>query len=151
MRRRSIGVLFGTMVVIVVLSLLAARSRPVVYALTESGDPVREPIWSLFNPFRDRAPERVAEAVLSDLERSEYAEALSQIDAPGATRSEIAEREKEYHLRSWKLLNRRDDGATTRLFYRTARGNASSFDSPLWVSVQRRRDGWKVTRFEAWY
>jgi hypothetical protein len=150
MHGRSIAVT-ATIVTMAVISLFVARSRPVVYAFTEYGDPVREPIWSFLNPFRDRAPEVAAEAVLSHFKRGDYAQALSQIEDPAAVKRELSEHEKQYRLRSWKLLNRRDADGTVKLFYRTERGQSKGLESPLWISVQRASTDWKVTRFEAWY
>jgi hypothetical protein len=147
---RTLAVLFVVLAVTAV-GLFATRSRPVAYAFVESGDPVGEPVLSVLNPFRNRAPERAAESVLEDLKRNDYARALSKIGDPKAPKADIAARENESRLRSWRLMNRTDSGASSKLFYQTKRGRRGSPDSPLWMTVERTHDGWKVKSYEAWY
>lgn len=153
MRMRSkVGITIPIIVVTaVVVELFATRSRPVVYALTEAGDPVHEPVWSLLNPFRDRSPERAAEIVLQHFRRGEYEEAAGQIDQPTERRAQIVREEKDHPLLSWKLVDRTDTIGTTKLFYRRAWGKSSSLDAPLWISLRRSGREWKVATFEGWY
>jgi hypothetical protein len=82
--------------------LFATRSRPVVYAFIEQGDPVHEPVFSVLNPFRDRAPERAANEVLEGLKRGDYAAALEKISDPTALNTERLDRERENRLQSWR-------------------------------------------------
>jgi hypothetical protein len=134
------------------LSLFILRSRPVVIGLGESGDPVHEPVFSLMNPFRDRAPERAASALLEDLKRGDYRAAVSKISDRTALNDERLAREKENRLQSWRLMNRSDRGGETKLFYRVARGSASANDSPLWITVKRSGgDHWRVVNYDTWY
>jgi hypothetical protein len=131
--RTTFAVLFAVFAV-TAAGLLATRSRPGVYAFIESGDPVQEPVFSVLNPFRDRAPERAANAILEDLKRNDYAAAMSRISDPTALNAERLDRERENRLRSWRLMNRTDRDATTKLFYWTERGKPGEHDLPLWIT-----------------
>jgi hypothetical protein len=131
--------------------LFATRSRPVVYAFIEQGDPVHEPAFSVFNPFRDRAPEHAANVLLEDLNRGDYVAALSKISDPTALNAERLERETESRLQSWRLRNRTDRGATTKLFYWADRGKPGAHDLPLWITVERVGDHWQVRDYDTWY
>lgn len=145
----------GIAIVIAVATagLFVFRSRPVLYSVTETGDPVNEPVWSLLNPLRDRVPERAAEAVLGHLLRGDCSRAVAEMKLTNDRRSAIAKQEYEHPLRSFRLINRSGVGTTTRLFYRITRARPAEADSPLWIDVRRSDSGdlWEVTRFETWY
>src|ERR1700753_3816589 len=135
MRRRSVLIAVSVSI-IVAAALYADRSRPVVYALRESRDPVHEPVWSVLNPFRDRAPERPAETLLSHLQRGEYDIAAAEIKSSASTKADLVEQERTYPLRAWKLVDRRQGGGNVELFYRVTRGGKGGSDSPLWIDVR---------------
>ena len=132
-------------------AFVTARSRPVLWSFTEAGDPLEEPVVLILNPFRERAPERVAEAVLDDLKAKRVAEALSPVAADPRMKNYWAGQEARHPLRDWCLENRTQSGATTTLFYLTVRGESKRCTSPLWVDVERAGDSWKIVRFEPWY
>lgn len=48
-------------------SLFVLQSRPVVYRYYEAGNPIKEPAFVIFNPFRDRRPEKSAAEFLQRL------------------------------------------------------------------------------------
>lgn len=132
-------------------ALVTARSRPVLWAVMENGDPLEEPVFAIFNPFRNPAPERVAEEVLWDLKAKRTAKALARVPADPQYRADLTSGEQRHPLRRWCLQNRTQNGSTTTLFYMTARGDSWRCLSPLWIDVDRSGNGWKITRFEAWY
>ena len=132
-------------------ALITARSRPVLWSIAESGDPLEEPVLVILNPFRDRAPERVAEGVLEDLEAGRIVKALAGVPADPGHRAYLTSQEQRHALGRWCLENRTQSGSTTTLFYMTARGDSWRCISPLWIDVERSGNGWKITRFEAWY
>lgn len=148
-------ILIGTAAVLVLsgamFALLTARSRPVLWSVLENGDPTEEPLFAIFNPFRNRAPERAAEAVLRDLKEKQVAKALARVPADANHRAYLTSQEQRHGLRRWCLENRTESGATTTLFYLTARGDSRRCLSPLWIALERSGDGWKMTRFEPWY
>ncbi len=153
MKAKPIVVALVLLVMGILLALFLTRSRPVLFAFREPGDPLGEPHWSILHPFRDRTPERVAGAILLDLKRGEYREALSRIHKSDAIKSEIESKEVKHRLKSWKLIDRQDSLGEVRLSYLTARGESSRLDSPLWITIVQSeyQDGWRVADFESWY
>lgn len=150
---RTLATVVLILLVGLLLGLFLTRSRSVLFAFREPGDPLEEPFWTIFHPFRDRAPERAAEAILHDLKRGDYREALSRIHMSDTIKAEIQSEEVEFKLRSWELMNRQDSPGEVRLFYFTARDESSELHSPLWITVTQSElhNGWQVTNFEAWY
>lgn len=136
---------------LVLIMLYVGRSRPVLYAYREPGDPRGEPSWSILNPFRDRAPERRAELVLDELRRGEYDPLLAALSESAALKADIRAKEMEHRITAWKLVGRQDSPEKVRLFYRSARNQSQRLDSPVWVTVKPTPEGWKVIGFESWY
>jgi len=149
--RYSVGAAFLCGLTIVIAYVLRTRCAPVLYAVTETGDPVSEPTWSILNPLRDRSPERAADEVLEALRRGRYDEGADKLAEPPAQRATIVQQEREHPLRAWKLIDREDTEGAVTLFYRRAWGDDSECDAPLWVSLRRRGDRWGITSFRGWY
>jgi hypothetical protein len=132
-------------------ALFLARSSPVVYSFSEQGDPSGEPYRTLFNPFRDRSPERPAREILRCLSRGDTKEAIAEVDRAEA-RDEILALANQGRIRSWRLANRIDSGDSAKLFYWTRWDSSSSSDTPVWVSVKRSSTSvpWRVIDFRSW-
>lgn len=147
-----IGIALALVAIIAAL-LLLGRTRPVIFAVGESGDPLKTTSFSLFNPFRDRAPERAAERVLQDLRDARFDSALGGLQLSDEAKQEAQQRELAHPLRSWELLGRNDLGDGVRLVYRTKRAGTPNATSPLWLPLTRpaTNEGWKATKLEAWY
>lgn len=141
------------LVAIIVALLLLGRTRPVLFAAGESGDPLKAPSFSVFNPFRDRAPEKAAERVLLDLRDARFDSALGGLQLSDEAKQETKQREQAHPLRSWELVGRNDSGDGVRLFYRTKRADMPNATAPLWLSLDRpaTNEGWKPAKLEAWY
>lgn len=152
MRKTVIGIALALVVIIAVL-LLFGRARPVLFALGESGDPLKAPSFSVFNPFRDRAPERAAEGVLKDLREARFDSAFGGLLLSEEDKQETKQREEAHPLLSWELVGRNDLEDTVRLFYRAERVGTPNATSPLWLSLSRptTNEGWEPTKLEAWY
>lgn len=152
MRKTVIGIALVLVAIIAVL-LLLGRTRPVLFALGESGDPLKAPSFSIFNPFRDRAPERAAERVLEDLRDARFDSALGGLQLSDEVKQETKQREGAHPLLSWELVGRNDSDDGVRLFYRAKRADTPNAASPLWLSLSHpaTNEGWKPTKLEAWY
>ena len=152
MRKTVIGIALAIVAIITAL-LLLARTKPVLFALGESGDPLKAPSYSIFNPFRDRAPERAAESVLQDLRAAHFDSALGGLQLSDEVRQETKQREEAHPLLSWELVGRNDSEAGVHLFYRATRAGTPNATSPIWLSLSRpaTNDGWKPAKLEAWY
>jgi hypothetical protein len=133
------------------LTLYLLRTRPVLFAYKEAGDPRKEPSWSIFNPFRDRAPERAAEELLQGLSRGYLKAAFAATAMSTPDRQHASEEEALRPLVKWQLVGRIDDSSQVRLTFRTARAGSSGLDAPVWMTLKRKRAQWQVVAFEAWY
>lgn len=139
------------LVVGLIITLYFTRANPVLYAYRESGDPRGEPKWSILHPFRDKSPERVAEATLSRISNGETLEALAGVAFTARARDNICAREVQYQMTGWKLLGREDTAGQVRLYFGVDRNQSERFDSPVWLTIKRTPMGWKVTGYESWY
>ena len=131
--------------------LYSMRSRSVLYRIGERGDPVKEPAFSLFNPFRDRAPERSAEAFLTLLMQGQCAQATSVLPATPEDHQERCEREANSPLMAWQLTNRSDNSQAIRMSYRAQRRSYDGYQGQLWITVEKRGGDWQVTKYECFY
>lgn len=130
--------------------LLALRSRPVLYRYYEIGDPLREPALAIFNPLRDREPERTAEEFLARLKTVSCAEMIRELSASREFQQQTCSQEKIYPLTSLNLRNRTDEPSKVRLYF-TTRYTHSDLEGPLWVTLESNGPTWRVTNYERWY
>jgi hypothetical protein len=148
MLRALIVVAIGAIIAVTALYLL--RSRSVLFRLRESGDPAREPSFSVFNPFRDQDPERCAEAFLKSIKAGQCQDVMSALAVDQAYRQYVCEMERDYPLASWLLKNRTDADDTVKMFYWYWHQGSESHDR-LWVMVEKRDAQWHVTGYERYY
>ena len=144
--------------VLIIAALLAItgylyhqRSTAVLYRYVEAGDPVKEPAFAIFNPFRDRSPERSAEAFLTATRAGQCAQAMSPLVASSQHKQEVCEREQRYPLVDWRLANRTDQPDRTRMYYRAARTAYEGYEGQLWVTLEKSGEDWKVVQYECFY
>ena len=93
----------------------------------------------LWNPFRDRAPERTADQVLTAFK-------FGRCDTIAAAQ-QYCERENRFKIVSWKLTGTESDANSVGFRFwvkRTANGQDGA-DGPVWMTVQRQGSTWKVT------
>ena len=141
-------------VLVVLVAMLAAfvyskRSKPVLYSYVEKGNPVKEPVFAVFNPFRDRSPERSAEAFLENMKLG-LCEREMVFVSPQHNQ-EVCEREKDSPLSAWRMVNRSDQDETVRMYYEVSRKTSDGYQGQLWVSLARQGADWKVTRYDCSY
>lgn len=135
---------------IAAVSTLALTRRPVLFSFTDPGE-LQQPSFTVFNPLRDKSPERAAEAVLTELQRGDASAAFKRVHVQGGVSAEVREKERAYPLRKWKLATRKDTSQQVVLVFRTARTTAERFDSPVVMAVERRGGEWLVTDFDPIY
>ncbi|HEX9983223.1 MAG TPA: hypothetical protein VGF69_08165 [Thermoanaerobaculia bacterium] len=127
-----------TTVVLLGLGFLAFTQVPVVLRFADPSE-LRPPFFTMLNPFREKAPEDVAETLLSRLQSGDLS-ALDIVQTPGGVSINIREKEREYPLRRWKLTDRRDSGGRVTLVYQTARITPDHLESPVVMVIERRSD-----------
>ena len=139
--------------------LFFTRKNSVVYRFIERGK-VEYDGFVIFNPFRDRGPESQAEEiVLSKLKSGDCENALNLLQDLTPDRQEyLCLRESWYPLRSWRLVDRHDEGHT-RLTYNNIRGEMTDVglgkeqhsSSPIEIDVYRTERGWVVMSYNTDY
>lgn len=132
--------------------LYVSRSNPVVYRYMLRGDPVNEPEFTIFNPFRDRSPERTAEAFLEQMRSGKCTDAVAVLSHAADYNEEMCERESRLPLVAWRLENRSGDAAKVRMYYEVHRKTyPPAYRGQLWITVERRGADWQVSRYECFY
>lgn len=127
------------------------RASPVLYRFSEKGDPVKEPVFSIFNPFRDREPENRAESFLTLLKDGKCEEATAILTFTPERRQEVCNQEANSPLLGWKLTNRTDNYDTTRMYYRARRKHYDGYQGQVWITVEKHGSYWQITKYECFY
>lgn len=127
------------------------RSRSVLYRYVEAGNPVKEPAFAIFNPFRDHSPEHGAEAFLEVIKAGQCERAMSVLPDKPEYRHEVCEREKGSPLMSWRLKNRTDEPQKVRMYYRVKRKTYDGYQGQLWVTLEKQGEEWQVKQYEGFY
>lgn len=134
-----------------VIGLFVMASHSVLYRYFETGNPVREPAITIFNPFRDRTPERQAEAFLTRLQTGDCQSAFAELSHGTDYKQRVCEKEKENALTSWRLRNRTDNADAVRLYYIVGRTKYHNTSGSVWITVVKQGEEWGVTTFETFY
>jgi len=127
------------------------RSRSVLYRYVEAGNPVKEPAFAIFNPFRDRSPEHSAEAFLEIIKTGQCERAMSAVPDSSEHRQDICEREQRSPLTSWLLKNRTDEPQEVRMYYRVNRQTSDGYQGQLWITLEKQGETWQVKKYECFY
>jgi hypothetical protein len=131
------------------VALFLMRSRPVLLRIPPD-DTIRPRHYCLLNPFRDKAPENVAQTYLNKLR-----EGRIEVVSPYVGESRyILEKEKEWPIQSWRVGNREDDADKSELMYWVKRGNGYSkggYEEEVRFTIARSGSSWEVKSFGAVY
>ncbi len=97
----------------------------------------------IWNPFRDRLPEALADTFLSNLRANKcfVGPELCRVSLPGRRVSE------------WRLSYREDEGATTSLYYKLTKygGEVNELRGVGAISLRRNVDGWHIIGYDAYF
>lgn len=149
--RRKILIAVIAIIVGCAAYLFFTRKNPVVYRYVDRAAG-NYSAFVILNPFREREPERKAEAVLKGLKDRNCTQALSLPALDSARIDYLCEREGKYPLETWSLMDRKGNDGNAELIYtinRTAHdGKASA--SLVWITVENR-GAWRATKYDAYY
>ena len=114
-------------------------------AACECADPTDWERIVLWNPFRDRAPEKAADEVLLAIQ-SGRCETI-------AAAQQICERENRFKIVSWKLTGMESGGDSVgyRMWVKRTSDGQDGADGPVWMTVRRQGAAWKVADVSAVY
>lgn len=128
----------------------AARSRPVlfqVFAQTHCacGEYFEEVTgWTVFNPFRDRSPERSAAQFLDELK-----------DGKCTVDDQLCRHALDEHrISEWRLENRHDRNGRVELYYRLTKPGAPPklrLTGQGRVDVSRKQNQWTVSFYSSYF
>jgi len=144
-------ILAATLMLGIVAYLFVMQSGPVLYRYFEAGSPTREPAFTIFNPFRDRHPERSAEDFLQRLKDGDCQSPMAGLAHGLQYQQDTCEHEKTNALTSWQLRNRTDEPERVRMYYQVGRQKHPDLKGQVWVTVEKRGDQWQVTRYDRSY
>lgn len=141
-RRPPLLLLVMTLVTLPPALMLATASRlPMLFRSRHLAVP---------NPFRNRAPERVAERFLTQLRDGNRAVLVAVVDKED--RARILARETEHPLVRWRLGNRRNEDDGVWLLFMARRGNGySGGEVPVAMTVRGMKDDGQVVEYSAMY
>ena|ERR1051326_1739673 len=99
-----------------------------------------EPMLVLFNPFRSRVSERVANDILLSIKNGHCEMALrSALDMTNAERSYVCEMVSDWGLSNWQLRNRTDSSQMCKLYF------WHQDSEGLWVVLRKSKNGWQLS------
>lgn len=128
-------------------ALYVLRATPVVFEFVEPGDPTGEPSFSLFNPFRDRKAEAVADRLLSALEAGNTHLALAQTpfqETPVWMAAAVHNPPSRWTLRGRKDLT----AGVNKLYYSAQRSGGLALIS---ITLVLENGAWRVHAYETAY
>lgn len=144
--------LFIAVVVVAVIGCLyLMRSESVIYKFVEAGTPGGLPTISIFNPFRDRQPEKCAAAFLESMKAGQCEHLMAGLAVDMEYRQYICQQERTDALMAWNLKGREDSPRKVKLYYLVGRRHYANAEGQLWVTVEERDSQWQVTNYECWY
>jgi len=121
------------------------------YKSPGSIDPADE-LFVLFNPIRDRHPERAATSFLNSLKDGRCETAIRNTSVDHKHQEYICQREIEHRLTDWALVDRTDEFDKTHLHYKAFRADyPPGVYGNAWLTIVPENGEWKVHEFEAWY
>jgi hypothetical protein len=122
-----VSVFVCAVVIGVVFYAFYTRSNLVLLKYRETGRLKQGPLFSIFNPFRDRTPENSSETFLQQLKAGVREKAISEIQTI-TEKDTICEQEQKFPLISWRLMDRDDEGGKTTLYYKVKRSGYKGND-----------------------
>ena len=124
-------------------------ASPVIVRVPFLKDCMNQPQHVIFNPFRNREPERLANRVLTDVRDGKCQSVLSTaLDMDQERKTYMCElfAEKQHPpLTSWTLKNRTDKTQAVQLYY------LHHNDEGIWMTIKAVNGDWKLSTVSAVY
>ena len=148
MTPRKRGLIGGGFLLLLILAgagWLGLRYLETKARACECEDPIDEQRFALWNPLRDRAPEREGERVLLAM-RSGDCKAMP-------VSSEDCAIDRNFVMNKWKLTGKYTHPGSIILRYLVTRtgGGHGTFGGPVWVTVEQRSASWTATNVGLYY
>lgn len=135
-------ILFG---IILGISLILLISRsPVIVRVPKPHSVRGEPFLVVFNPFRNKQPEIVAEVFLESLKNGRCLESTVSFGSEKST--QICRKQAEYPLQEWKLTDMTKENETIWVTYKHTSKNSNGSEEMM-VRVDKIEQNWKIVDF----
>jgi len=123
------------------------RQHTVLFTLNEAGSASEDPAFVVFNPFRDRTPEKIAENFMQQLPSAHCMELVAPLRGDYA--KHICSQEQQFVSKHFRLTNRKDAGNLVELSFEVERVNSPASISRL--TLQQGARAWKVVDYQPVY
>jgi hypothetical protein len=148
--KRAAAITIAAIIAFLMWSVGTRHSRPVLVHLPLPIHSVRwDTKYAVFNPFRDRAPERIAQAYLESMNRSNCSDAAKYGRNVGLPNNFTCEQMlKEYHGTApflQRFRDRSDNGGDATLWYSD---DGYTFNE---VTLRRFGNSWEVVEFSKFW
>jgi hypothetical protein len=140
------GKILFVLVISLLLGLYLIRSRSVLLRIP-SDDTIRPRYYCVVNPFRDKAPEYVAQQYLNQLKAGEIESISSYI----GERQDILEKERKWPIQSWRIGDRIDQTDKTAIQYWVTRGNGYNSEEEVTFDLLQSSGKWELKTYRAIY
>jgi hypothetical protein len=151
-KMKIIGIFVALSSVLGILAFLW-YSPPVLFHFKDRAalDPA-DGLFVVFNPFRDRQPEHMAERFLNLLSGPNKKEVISQLKAKEEYAAYLTERETAHPLTGWSLMDRQNEKGRLSLHYKAWRADyPHAVYGNVWLFLRNDNGIWKIEGFESWY
>jgi hypothetical protein len=126
------------------LGYLVWGAGPVLYSSRGRASASQGPTFILFNPLRNRRPERIAAQFLEQLKLGECSKAVSGLPIPLDTQVTMCEKEGQAALASWTLKNRFELDDVVTLHYALRREGFEGFGGDGFFQIQEVSGDWRI-------
>jgi len=126
------------------LGYLVRFAGPVLYSNRDRASASQGPTFILFNPLRNRSPERVAEQFLEQLKMGECAKAVASLPMPLDNQVTMCEKEGQAALDAWTLKDRSESDGVVSLHYALRREGFEGFGGGSFFQIQESSGAWKI-------
>lgn len=141
------SIILVSIAIVCCLVLFMLRRHTVLFTLNEAGSASEDPAFVVFNPFRDRTPEKIAEKFMQQLPSEHCMELVAPMRGDYA--EHICSKEQQFVSKDFRLINRRDVGNSVELSFEVKRVNSPPSISRL--TMQQVDRAWKVVDYQPVY
>ena len=128
------------------LGLYLVSSNPILLRIPPDNS-IRPRYYCVVNPFRDRAPEHIAQQYLNQLKAGEIESISSYI----GERQDILEKERKWPIQSWRIGDRIDQRDKTEIQYWVTRGNGYNSVEEVTFDLVQSSGKWELKTYRAIY
>lgn len=108
-------------------------------------------LYVIFNPFRDREPEKIAASLL-ELLKTRNCDELRKTNTVVKKVAPNCERETSYPIAGWELANREEQANEIKLHFKATRKNyPKHVYGNIWITMKKQDGHWQPETYEAWY